>query len=215
VKIRRRLTARKALIEKALADEYSGGPTILEELRWKVLVQQYGHSFVQMTDAKQKSFARTIREHLPGYAIQKTPITCDTPLGLVARAALYRLKSLDKLRRFIHGEDPSILCRYQTNMDVDEPRYWRSRYATPNYHVATFRFFAKRPAGPSYEDIKLIPGTLIPATQKLSLIVPPGMNVEMRAVAAVPWKLFGYEKLSDWHEVDATDRLGAVERNRR
>lgn len=142
----RRKTARKGLIEEILVRDYSGGPVLLEELRWRVLMQQYGPGFIEMTDSKMKSFARTIREHAPELEIARISIDGETPVGLVARAAVYRLRQLDQLRWFLHADDPHILCRYQTKMEVDEPRYWSSnRYVTPYYHVAAFRFFATRP----------------------------------------------------------------------
>ncbi len=133
--------------------------------------------------------------------------------GLLARTALYRPKSVAWLRHFLRAKEASILCRYKTNMDVEEPRY-RSKYVTPQYHVATFRFFEQRPKSVSYEQLNRIPGTLIPPTQKLTIVVPRAMEVDLAQIAAVPWKLYGYHDLNDWYEVGATDRLDAVQRDR-
>lgn len=212
----RRVTARKAIIEEFLARDYSGGPVLLEELRWIVLREQCGTGFVEMTDSKRKSFTRTIRKHTPELTIHKFSIDDKTPVGLVARAAVYRQRSWDQLSQFLNGQDPCILCRFQSNVEVLYPRYrsW-NRYVVPQYHAATFRFFSVYPTVLTYEEIQLIPGTFIPATQKLSLVVSPGTKVDLRSVATVPWKLFGYEKLEDWHQVAPTDGLWAVERNRR
>jgi len=213
--VRQRTTKRKALIERIIADDYIGGPVLLEELRWKVLTQQYGPSFTEMTDAKQKSFARTIREHTPQLSIQKISIDGRMPVGLIARAAVYRQKKFDDLHCFLNGENPCVLCRYQTNVDVDEPRYDSgNRLRGPALSCATFRFFAERPTVLSYEEVQRVPGTFIPTTQKLSLVCPTGIVVDLGAVAAVPWKLFGYEALADWHEVDPLDQLSTVKRNR-
>src|SRR5262245_17249696 len=136
------------------------------------------------------SFARTVREQLPDYAVQKIPIDANTPLGVVARTAVYRLSDVGQLRWFLAADDPCILCRYKTDLDVFEPRYTR-RYVTPQHCAATFRFFDGKPAQLSYEDIDRVPGTFIPATQKLSVVVPRGSRIEPLSLAAVPWKLFG------------------------
>jgi hypothetical protein len=53
-----------------------------------------------------------------------------------------------------------------------------------------------------------------PATQTLTLIVPQGTIPDLASIAAVPWKLFGYDDLSDWKEVSGTDPLETVRRNR-
>jgi hypothetical protein len=213
--VKQRITQRKSLIERVFAEEYFGRPVLLEELRWKVLIQQYGATFVEITDANQRSFTRTMREQFPKYRIHKISIGSDTSVGLAARAAVYRVRNREQLDIFLHGMEPCILCRYRTNMSVDEPRYRSGNsYVTAHYHSASFRFFTERPTSLSYDEVTSIPGTFIPATHKLSLVVMPGTDVDMRAVAAVPWKLFGYEKLNDWHEVEATDSLEAVERNR-
>jgi hypothetical protein len=113
------------------------------------------------------------------------------------------------------AETSCILCRYKTNLDVVEPRYepW-SRYVVPQHHAATFRFFESRPAAVTYEQLEGVPGTFIPATQKLTLIVPRGMSPDLEAIAEVPWELFGYDDLRVWSEVKGTDPLERVQRNR-
>jgi hypothetical protein len=113
------------------------------------------------------------------------------------------------------AEESCILCRYKTNLDVEEPRYepW-SRYVVPQHHAATFRFFDSRPAAVTYEQLEGVPGTFIPATQKLTLIVPRGRSADLAAIAEVPWKLFGYDDLNEWNEVKGADPLERVQRNR-
>ncbi|HEX3599805.1 MAG TPA: hypothetical protein VHU84_06650 [Lacipirellulaceae bacterium] len=105
--VQQRTTKRKSLIEKILAEDYMGGPVLLEELRWKVLIQQYGQPFVQMSDSNQKSFARTIREHMSRLKRRRIPIS-DAPAGMVARASLYRIESREKIERFLNSEQRSV-----------------------------------------------------------------------------------------------------------
>jgi hypothetical protein len=215
IKYNSRTTARKALIDQILREQYSGGPVLLEELRWKVLAQQYGPAFVEMTDAKQKSFARTIRDYFPIGRIRRIRIDANLPLGLIARAAVFRLKRRNELDAFLDGESPSILCRYRTNREVDEPRYHSgNRYVIPQYHAVTFRFFPKFPETASYDAVLCAPGTFIPATQKLLLITLPGSSPNTKSAAQVPWQLFGYQRLDQWYGVAPMDGLSSVTRNR-
>lgn len=125
------------------------------------------------------------------------------------------MRDVAALRRFLNAENPCILCRYKTNLDVDEPRYkpW-SRFVVPQHHAATFRFFESRPSKVTYEQLESVPGTFIPATHKLTLIVLRGIIPDLASIARVPWKLFGYEDLNDWNEVKVTDPLERVQRNR-
>jgi len=213
----KRQTNRKRRIREALETTFNGRAVLLDELRWTVM----GPQFVSNIDdaarrSLMNSFARTVREQLPDYVIEKLRIARRTAVGIVARAAVYRMKDVDALRRFLTCTDACVLCRYKTNIDADEPHYEPlSRYVVARYHAATFRFFNRRPSKLTYEEVENTPGTYIPATQKLSLVVPRGKSAEMLSVAAVPWKLFGYDDLNDWHEVDGNDPLLLVHRDRR
>jgi len=61
-----RNTKRKTLIREVLNAEYGGAPVLLEELRWKVFLKETADdpTVVEMTVSYQKSFARTLRDHL-------------------------------------------------------------------------------------------------------------------------------------------------------
>ncbi len=211
-----RNTRRKECIRHLLNSTYAGRPVILDELRWAVLgieIDAGHYAGMTVTRSWLNSFARTIREQFSDYTIHKIPINGDTPVGLVARAAVYRLPRLTELRQFLAGDDSCILCRYKTDLDIYEPRY-KMRYVTPQYHVATFRFFDRPPERVSYGEIGQVPGTLIPATQKVSVVVPLGVRLGVPSLAAVPWKLFGYHDLDSWYDVHPTSRLDNVHRNR-
>jgi hypothetical protein len=125
------------------------------------------------------------------------------------------MRDVTAVGRFLNAEDPCILCRYITNLELEEPRYepW-SRYVVPQRYAATFRFFESRPSRITYDQLENVPGTFIPATQKLTLIVPRGTTADLASISKVPWKLFGYHDISDWSEVDGTDSLERVQRNR-
>lgn len=214
---RGRETKRKRMLREVLSTAYEGQVVLLDELRWRIFESQRGDSDptgTAITRSWLNSFARTVREQLPsGYRIEKVPIGQGTPVGLVARAAVYRLKDVSALRAFLQAKSACILCRWKTNLEVAEPRY-RQRYVTPHHHVATFRFFQKRPSKVTYGSLEATPGTLIPTTQKLTLIVPRGMQINSQSGVTVPWKLFRYDELSEWHEVAAGDPLSDVQRDR-
>jgi hypothetical protein len=120
MKIKQRFTRRKAIIERIIDDDYSGGPVLLEELRWKVLTEQYGRGFVEMTDAKMKSFARTIRVHCPRLKSHKIPVA-NSPAGLIARAALYRCESREIINHFLAADNPSAF------LNIGYPDHWDYR----------------------------------------------------------------------------------------
>jgi hypothetical protein len=80
--------------------------------------------------------------------------------------------------------------------------------------LAPPRFFESRPSAVTYEQLESVPGTFIPATHKLTLIVPRGKGPDLASIAKVPWNLFGYDDLSHWNEVKGTDPLETVQRNR-
>ncbi len=216
----RRQTSRKRRIRELIDSTYAGNAILLDELRWAVLDAES-----TATDSKDdeisrswlNSFARTIREQFPEFVIEKIPINNATPLGLVARTALYRLKSPSELRGFLtNAEEPTILCRFQRKQDASHKARYHWRYVIPHHHVATFRVFNEEPGKLNYDIINLYPGVLIPATQKLSLIVPPNTELDLPSIADVPWKLLGYdEDLNDRYEVAGTDSLSCVERDRR
>lgn len=214
VVLQRRDTPRKRHLREVLDSMYLGRPALLDELRWIVVGKQLAEALDESARRSiRNSFARTVREQLDDHVTQKVPVTPETPVGLIARAAVYRVSDLDFLPRFLNAQEACILCRYKTNFDVDETRYVPSRYVIPHHHAATFRFFESRPAGITYEQLWSVPGVFIPTTQKLTLIVPEGATADLASVAVVPWQLFGYEELSAWSKVNGMDPLHRVHRN--
>jgi len=205
----RRNTARKRRIRELVETRYAGTAVLLDELRWAVFdaeSRDKPSANETITRSWMNSFARTIREQFPEFAIKKIPIDSWTPVGLVSRTALYRLKNIRALREFLSSAESCILCRYKTDIEAEEVRY-RRRYVIPQYHAATFRFFKQRPANVTYEEIERIPGTFIPKTHKMTLIVPSGAEQDPRLLSKVPWKLFGHTDLHCWHELDPEQGL--------
>jgi len=145
---RGRETNRKRLIRDVLESMYRGRAVLLDELRWAVMGPRLSRCLDE--NARRSvlnNFARTIREQVAEHLILKVPVSPNTPVGLIARAAVYRVRNVAALRRFLNAAESCILCRCKTNLEVEEPRYqsW-SRYVAPQHHGATFRFFESRPS---------------------------------------------------------------------
>lgn len=92
---RRRETDRRRRLREALESTYRGQAVLLDELRWRVV----GEQMAERADENARrsllnSFARTVREQLTNHLIKKIAISPDTPVGLVARAAVYRMKDI-------------------------------------------------------------------------------------------------------------------------
>src|SRR5438105_328133 len=65
---KRRFTRRKQLIEAVFNEDCASKPVFLDELRWRVFVREMdekGTSTAEMPISYMKSFARTLREHMP------------------------------------------------------------------------------------------------------------------------------------------------------
>jgi hypothetical protein len=108
-----RKTHRKALIEKVIAEQFANKPVLLEELRWQVLLQEYdakGVPFDEMTVSNMKSFARTIREHMPSVGIHKLRRPDLLPVGILARAAVFRIRRQALLREVLNSKGLCVYC---------------------------------------------------------------------------------------------------------
>lgn len=64
-----------------------------------------------MTDAKLKSFTRTIREHMPHLIRNRVSIR-TAPAGLIARAGLYRVKSREIIDRFMSAKRQIVYMNF-------------------------------------------------------------------------------------------------------
>lgn len=207
-----RSTPRKKLIETVLRERFRGRAVILEELRWSVYPDEMaskGHPIGEMSESYRKCFNRTVRAYSIDFGVQNLRIDGSTPLGMLARAAVYRLKTTDQLAAFRGSPDPCIVCRWQASMIANRPRY-RS-YATPHFHAAQFWLFERRPEETSYEVLDAAPWkVLIPTTCRLAIVTRRRAELDLLDVCECPWMLLGYYGPKEWGEVDATDPLGCI-----
>jgi len=210
-----RQTLRKRLITETLNGYFGHKPVLLEELRWSVLreeAKRKGKCLDQVSDSSLKSFARTIREHCPDLRSVRIPINDAFPVGLLARAGVYRLRVMAEQDSFLTSAEATVLCRFTKKLPAWEPRYVR-RYVTPQHHAVTLRFFAAFPCDASFYVIEGAPGVFIPATQRLSLVCSSGVTValetELKRLSTVPWRLVGYDR-GCWFDVSAMDGLNRV-----
>ena len=209
-----RNTKRKARLLEVLESRADAG-MLLDEARWLV----EGERLAECRDDESRrsvynSFARTVREQISGYVVEKIPVSPNTPIGLLARVAVFRIRDAGFLQHFLNVSSACILCRYKTNLDVDAPRYEpASQHVVPHFHAATFRFFDEQPSAVTYESLENTMGTFIPTTQKLTAIVREGGTLESSSVSRVPWRLFGSVSLDSWFDVSGTDPLRSVHRS--
>ncbi len=101
-----RQTLRKKITTQILKDEFGGGPSLLDELRWKVTQEINEHNetskkILHINNTLKKSFSRTIRHHLDGFDILKIPNPDRIPLGIIARSAIFRISSVKRLNTFL------------------------------------------------------------------------------------------------------------------
>ncbi|MEX2317621.1 MAG: hypothetical protein WD669_10755 [Pirellulales bacterium] len=199
-----RTTVRKALIEKTLCDEFSGGPVLLEELRWRVFTKQLEPGFTELTDAKRKSFARTIREHMPQLQIQRFRVR-ELASGLITRAALYRIQSRAIIQHFIATSRNSVVITigfpdhygYQRGEFGD--RLWNERrqhYRKKLPRVTVGCFFLEDVVSDESWPINLVDRAtakvVIPKSHKIVVIrdSSPQRALDLRPLTRVPWKIY-------------------------
>ena len=177
-----RKTYRKELIERMLTDK----PILLEELRWRVLIEEYkekGTTFNQMGESHLESFARTVRNHMPGLRIYKLPRPDHIQPGIVARAAVYRIREREKLDSFLRAEQGWICWNYA------------DRQESGRVTVGCFLLAEK----PGYLDSEvnirrqrgLISYSLFPVTAPLSLVARRApLTQDLNELASIPWPLY-------------------------
>jgi hypothetical protein len=191
---KRRTTARKALIERVLAEEYAGGPVLLEELRWKALIKQYGPTFVEMTDARCKSFARTVREHLPTLIRLSVPIGVAAA-GMIARAALYRVRSRAVIDRFLRSEEQIVFVN--VGFPDHELQGEQFQRVTVGCFFSDRRLEGKRWRGKLNENA--LARIIIPKSHCLTVIQTAIVDDDcsLEPIASVPWKIFFFHRHPD------------------
>jgi len=190
-----RKTLRKSLIAEEFAARFEEQPVLLEELRWAVLAREYevrGRHVEHLSRANLNSFARTIREHFGMFGIKKLPIRDELPVGLLARAGVYRIKERHVLEGFLAAKRATVVCRYTQRQQASDPRYYKNRWATPYHHAVTLRFLTGECPNPTIELLQGIPGTYIPATRPLSVVCKQEATPIPERMCSVPWALVGY-----------------------
>jgi hypothetical protein len=170
--IGRRDTLRKKIIRSVLADR---GAVILDELRWIVLPREAraaGKKVERITVAAMNSFARTVREYMPDLCLHEIGLgdSSQCPASLIAATAVYRLRDAAKLNAFLHGQSPTVECREVTDLPVHEfgetPRYERSGFATPQYHL----HLVDLSSGPDAQGGRVHERIKIPPSHKVTIV---------------------------------------------
>src|SRR4051812_16059607 len=119
---RRRITARKRLIDEIFAADYGEKPVPLEELRWKVFLREREESRreqPEMNISYTKSFSRSIRDHIGNLEIYSIRRADRTPVGIVARAAAYRCTDYTILTQITETSHLSVYIQFKGNRHLD------------------------------------------------------------------------------------------------
>lgn len=146
---KRRNTERKSLIHNTILTIYKQKPVLLEELRWRVFLQETSNrpqSHQIMTISYMKSFVRTIRVHMPDLGIYKIRRPDRIPVGLLARAAAYRCTDRATMVHIMNIDKIYCYMQYKTRdeseLESTSPRYmiycWLCDRLSANYDETAF-----------------------------------------------------------------------------
>lgn len=112
-----RNTLRKRILHRVYVDVFDGKPALIDEMRWRVLSEEFvttGRDLQEMGIGHLKSFCRTLRSHSPQFAIHRIGSPHRIPSGILARAAVYRLKTRGILAEFLESPSPTVCFRLNT-----------------------------------------------------------------------------------------------------
>lgn len=186
---RRRDTLRKRLIRTVLAGRSA---ILLDELRWLVLRREArtrGPKLV-MTVSQATSFTRTVRNHMPELRTWDITIAGGDPvlLELIAATAVFRVREQAKLDAFLTGSSPSVVCRYVTDLPVQQfgetARYEHSRFAVPYYHLYLVDLYS----GPSR-----VARVKIPPSHKVTIVGTRERWTYDEVLASQTWQVVSHD----------------------
>lgn len=216
-----RETLRKRLVMKFLEGEIeetsfirekkSRAPWLLEELRWEVLAWERSRKQLDteepMHPSYKKSFARTIREHMPDVIIHKLQRPDEIHSGIVTRAALFRLEEQDDIEEFLRREKKVVIGTYVPDAG---PNHSRRPVVKCDFHV--FRLHHELYEHEHLKEVlqalqtledrgyrwQLLAGlakdpkrVMLPVSQPLTLVaLSPVTSEDLVKIADVPWPIY-------------------------
>lgn len=182
-----RKTLRKRLVMECFKIQSHKQIFLLEELRWLVMLREYQAKRLpidRMHLSYMKSFTRTIREHMPDLTINKIVRPDETYSGIIARAALYRLKRWQDIESFLNADNPCMFCKFQSKYDesgwnrMSEIRVELYAYCPKDHNLNERK--------KHWLDIKLFP-----TSSPLNIIARKNVTLEdLIYLSDVPWKIF-------------------------
>jgi len=182
-----RKTVRKRLIMESFEIQSHKQVFLLEELRWMVMLREYQAKSLPpatMHLSYMKSFTRTIREHMPDLTIYKIIRPDETYSGIIARAALYRLKRWEEIETFLNADNPCMICKFQSKFDESG----RNRMSEIRVELYT-----SCPKDHSFNERKnyWLDIKLFPTSSPLSIIARKNVTLEdLNYLSDVPWEIF-------------------------
>ena len=185
-----RTTIRKRIINHVLNELFQGGPVLLEELRWNALLIEHenkGLNLSVMSRSLRNSFARTIRDFIPQIKIQKLPRPDGLHIGIVSRAAVYRLSSWDAIQCFMRSDNPTVLtCRKGKEFSYLQRIVICQLFA--EYPQITYKLVQNIP---KWDRTYLVGRIVFPVSIPLTLITTRTVTAtDLKKVANVSWKIY-------------------------
>lgn len=120
-----RNSSRKQIIERLFATSSLCFPVLLDEVlsAWLLLEGQLqDRPPRKATRSIQVSFARTIRDHMPSIHLAKSARVDRLHLGIVSRAAVFRIKDHAERGRFLESSTSCMLVSVRTSADTQSGR---------------------------------------------------------------------------------------------
>lgn len=114
-----RNTQRKDIIRYMLSHRFENKPVLLEELCWATFVEERERKDQDsrlLPRAYRNSFARTVREHMPELMLHKQHVL-DSPIGVIARAAVFRVRDQRLIEQFVSAKAPHIVVNTSELID--------------------------------------------------------------------------------------------------
>lgn len=203
-----RNTIRKKIIERLFNIEFQCLPTLLEEFRFRVFTEEmasHQKRTRKMSRSYRNSFNRTVRNFCSNVTTHQIRDSVNSlPAGLLARAAIYRLKEKGKLEYIPPGQ---ILRFYFFH---EKLKAWSGSRRTRIWLVTCLVTRVSKKA--TKERVNFKAYVSFPYTRKLVFIgVAAPTRVMMREMADVPWDIRLIIKRKREICIGAEEKLGPID----
>ena len=186
----RRNTKRKDIIRRLLSQRFEEQTDLLDELLWTTFVEEKmskNEDSSLLHRSYRISFLRTLRDHIPELIVHKrAPL--HTPIGIIARAAVFRIKHRRLVERFLSARDTCIVM----NRGVVDIRDSTGLYKSIWGYFIRCRFYKGRPYAPSDSRYgsNYLARVCLPLTVPISIVCQTiGDDIDFVRLEGCPWSI--------------------------